>query len=82
MKKDEFELYENCIMCNAETTILKSTHIDFRYGYVEGVGQMCRECYLKENTNLITINSRIIIDTPNDIELGKKVREIYWNSKK
>lgn len=82
MKKDEFELYENCIMCNAETTILKSTHIDFRYGYVEGAGQMCRECYLKENRNLITINGRIIIDTPNDAELGKKVREIYWNSKK
>ena len=80
--KDEFDIYEKCIMCNAETTVLKTTHIDFRYGYVDGAGQLCRDCYIKEDRNLITINSRLIIDTPNDIELGKKVRQIYWESKK
>ena len=69
-------------MCGVETTTLKTTHVDFRYGYVDGAGQLCRECYIKEDRNLITINSRMIIDTPNDIELGKKVREIYWDSKK
>jgi hypothetical protein len=76
------ELYETCIMCGKETTTLKTTHVDFRYGYVEGAGQMCRECYLGENRNLITVNSRIILDTPNDSELGAKVREMYWESKK
>jgi hypothetical protein len=80
MKK--LELYETCVMCGVETTTLKTTHVDFRYGYVDGAGQLCRECYIKEDRNLITINSRMIIDTPNDIELGKKVREIYWESKK
>jgi hypothetical protein len=75
------KLYEDCIMCSKETTILKSTHIDFRYGYVEGAGQLCRECYLGEDRNLITINSRTILDTPNDAELGAKVREMYWDSK-
>ena len=79
---EKLELYEKCIMCNAETTVLKTTHIDFRYGYVDGAGQLCRDCYIKEDRNLITINNRLIIDTPNDIELGKKVREIYWESKK
>jgi len=74
-------IYETCIMCSKETTILKSTHIDFRYGYVEGAGQMCRECYMGENRNLITINSRTILDTPNDAELGAKVRQVYWDSK-
>ena len=79
---EKLELYEKCIMCNAETTILKTTHVDFRYGYVDGAGQLCRECYLNETRNLITVNSRIILDTPNDAELGKKVRQIYWDSKK
>jgi hypothetical protein len=79
---EKLELYEKCVMCGVETTILKTTHIDFRYGYVEGAGQLCRECYLGEDRNLITINSRMILDTPNNAELGEKVRQIYWESKK
>ena len=75
-------IYEMCIMCSKETTTLKTTHIDFRYGYVDGAGQLCRECYLGEDRNLITINSRTILDTPNDTELGAKVRQAYWDSKK
>ena len=35
-----------------------------------------------EDRNLITVNSRKILDTPNDAELGAKVREMYWESKK
>ena len=81
-QKDEFDMFEECIMCGVETTVLKTTHIDFRYGYVEGAGQLCRDCYLKEDRNLITVNSRTIIDTPNDSELGAKVRLMYWDSKK
>lgn len=76
-----YNLYETCVMCSKETTILKSTHIDFRYGYVEGAGQLCRECYMGENRNLITIEGRTILDTPNDTELGAKVRQVYWDSK-
>jgi hypothetical protein len=79
---EKLELYEKCVMCGVETTILKTTHIDFRYGYVDGAGQLCRECYLGEDRNLITINSRMILDTPNNAELGEKVRQIYWESKK
>ncbi|NBU81986.1 MAG: hypothetical protein EBS55_10105 [Flavobacteriaceae bacterium] len=79
---EKLELYEKCVMCGVETTTLKESHIDFRYGYVEGAGQLCRECYLSENRNLITINSRMILDTPNNTELGQKVRQIYWDSKK
>jgi len=81
-QKDEFDIYETCVMCGEETTTLKTTHVDFRYGYVEGAGQLCRECYMGENRNLITIEGRTILDTPNDAELGAKVRELYWESKK
>ena len=41
---ENLDIYEKCIMCGKETTILKTTHVDFRYGYVDGAGQMCREC--------------------------------------
>ena len=78
----EIRLGAGAVVCGEETAVLKTTHIDFRYGYVDGAGQLCRDCYLKEDRNLITINSRTILDTPNDAELGKKVREIYWESKK
>jgi hypothetical protein len=81
-QKDEFDIYETCVMCGEETTTLKTTHVDFRYGYVEGAGQLCRQCYMGENRNLITVEGRTILDTPNDSELGAKVRELYWESKK
>jgi hypothetical protein len=81
-QKDEFDIYETCVMCGEETTTLKTTHVDFRYGYVEGAGQLCRQCYMGENRNLITVEGRTILDTPNDAELGAKVRELYWESKK
>ena len=76
------DIYEDCIMCGCKTETLKTTHIDFRYGYVEGAGQLCRECYMNENRNLITVEGRTILDTPNDTELGAKVRQMYWDSKK
>lgn len=37
-KMDEKDL---CVICGKETPYLKSTHIDFRIGYVEGCGQGC-----------------------------------------
>jgi hypothetical protein len=63
-----------------------------RYGYVEGAGQCCVECYnrtnniqddyitkiMKQRTTLITISAEDILNTPNDQELGAKVRQKYW----
>lgn len=37
--------YERCVLCGAMTDIPCSEHIDLRYGYVEGAGQLCRSCY-------------------------------------
>lgn len=79
---EKFDMFETCIQCGVETDTLKTTHIDFRIGYVEGAGQLCRECYMNTSRNLITVDERTILDTPNDIELGKKVRRMYWESKK
>jgi hypothetical protein len=84
---------EICILCGKETNVDTNTHIDYRYGYVEGAGQCCKECYNKTNNNteedyvtktmrnrttLITISAEDILSTPNDMELGAKVRQRYW----
>lgn len=82
---------EICILCGKETNIDINTHIDLRYGYIEGAGQCCRECFTKTNndystkimkqrTTLITISGEDILRTPNDQELGAKVRKMYWEA--
>ncbi len=35
---------EYCVTCGAETKYKKSDHIDYRYGYIEGAGQLCFKC--------------------------------------
>ena len=42
--ESEFEI---CALCHAETTVKKSTPIDQREGYVSGIGQLCKKCFLK-----------------------------------
>jgi hypothetical protein len=85
---------EICIQCGKETNVDINTHIDMRYGYVEGAGQCCVECYnrtnniqddyitkiMKQRTTLITISAEDILNTPNDQELGAKVRQKYWDT--
>ena len=41
------EIYEICIICKKITDVEKTTHIDFRFGYIDGAGQLCRECAKK-----------------------------------
>ena len=35
---------EKCVACGARTNYSKQDPIDYRYGYVEGVGQFCFKC--------------------------------------
>ena len=36
---------DKCVICYEESLYDKEEHIDFRIGYVEGVGQHCLDCY-------------------------------------
>ena len=36
---------EKCISCGKETQYDEFEHIDHRYFYIEGVGQLCCACY-------------------------------------
>lgn len=71
---------DKCVMCHNETEYELSTHIDLRRGYVEGMGQLCFTCYTGNSRNQIVIDYRTIIDTPNDSELGSKIRKLFLES--
>lgn len=38
---------ESCILCNVDTLVPVTKHIDYRDFYVEGAGQLCKACYEK-----------------------------------
>ena len=39
--------FEHCVLCRKVASIDKNTHIDLRDNYIEGIGQLCRDCYHK-----------------------------------
>ena len=41
---EEFE-FETCVLCGETTDIPIYLHINMRYNYVDGCGQLCKECY-------------------------------------
>lgn len=69
---------DKCVLCGVETPYEFETHVDYRYGYIEGAGQLCKACYDRgTERRQILIPADIIYNTPNDMELGAKVRLIY-----
>ena len=77
MKKD------HCILCGVETIYDESTHVDMRLGYIEGAGQLCPKCYEAGTyRNHILVPEWLVENTPNNQELGSKVRLLYFESKK
>ena len=38
------EEYDVCVSCGNPTSYKKTDNIVFRYGYIEGAGQLCFEC--------------------------------------
>lgn len=80
---------EKCVICGVDTSYRFRTPIDFRYNYVEGAGQLCPKCGSKDeepialdsHRNLFTVSEYTVLSTPNDQELGNKVRQLYWESK-
>ena len=44
---EETGVKDRCVVCDCETPFDINEHIDFRMGYIEGVGQLCLNCYDK-----------------------------------
>jgi len=36
---------DKCVNCKRETLYNKEEHVDYRLGYIEGVGQLCLNCW-------------------------------------
>ena len=43
--QEEAKEIELCIICGTETKFKKGDDITFRYGYIEGSGQLCFTCH-------------------------------------
>jgi hypothetical protein len=44
LRQPPFDLdveYDNCVLCGKVSPYTRSTHIDYRIGYIEGAGQGC-----------------------------------------
>lgn len=71
---------DRCVMCDKPTIYDMTDHIDVRIGYVEGCGQLCLDCYEHPaSSRNIEIPKSLIVNTPNDMELGSKIRKIYFD---
>ena len=69
---------DTCILCGIETQYERDVNIEYRNGYIEGAGQLCSECWDKgTNRTSLLIPASTIKNTPNDMELGKLVRQLY-----
>ena len=83
-------MVDKCISCGSDTAYDVETHIDFRTNYVEGAGQLCNNCAAldrryPESPNMdhlrhVLVSVHTITSTPNDQELGAKVRQAYWEN--
>ena len=73
---------ETCVLCGVETPYKRSTHIDHRIGYIEGAGQLYKSCYNRGTSREhLAIPTYLITDTPNDQELGAKIRKFYYDNR-
>jgi len=80
-QKPESNPIEKCVLCGTDTQYRFHDHVDMRIGYVEGCGQMCSKCYNKgTDRRHLAVPMSTIYDTPNDAELGSKIRQLYWEN--
>lgn len=70
---------EKCVICGEVTPYDVNTHIDQRRSYVEGVGQLCRSCYTGDSS--VCVPDSVVMGTPNDQDLGGKIRSLFWKKK-
>jgi hypothetical protein len=70
---------EKCVMCGVETQYDFNTNVNLRYGYIDGMGQLCKSCFNDDHpSDIMCIPKSLIKSTPNDIELGEKIRKLFY----
>lgn len=66
---------DTCVICGKESPYNLNDHVDYRIGYIDGSGQGCFQPNVCKKT--ISIDIELIKTTPNDFDLGKKVRDLF-----
>lgn len=59
---------DKCISCDMQTEYEYETHIDLREFYIEGAGQLCKQCYEEVYVNRARIAS--IDEDSNAVQSG------------
>lgn len=70
-----------CAFCGNETEYDVNIPIEYRNSYVEGIGQICKECDSDNVDNILCIPKSFILKTPNDEELGQKIRRFLYKNR-
>jgi len=78
---------DKCITCGKETPYHLDVNIEYRSHYIEGTGQLCKECWdgtfpTTEDERIFLVPESMIKETPNDQMLGESVRRMYNQSTK
>lgn len=82
-EKKLVQTHENdlCVLCGKDSGINKSTHVDFRYHYVEGAGQLCSECYnVAQEREMVCVPKNYFKRYPNNYDLGEKLRSFFYEN--
>ena len=46
LNKEKYNsMFENCVLCNKELNVRKDLDINQRLYYIEGAGQLCKDCF-------------------------------------
>ena len=51
LKMEEDLEKENCVCCDEQTQVKKNENVNNRNFYIEGVGQLCSECFFNVHKN-------------------------------
>lgn len=54
-KQPRIDIYERCVLCWELTDVPKRMPISLRDNYIEGQGQLCRDCYYRLLKNSLLI---------------------------
>jgi hypothetical protein len=73
---------DKCILCGEDSNYDSNVHIDYRIGYIEGAGQLCSVCHKQgEEDAFFKVPKSFVLNNPNDMDLGYKVRSYYRKDK-
>ena len=76
------ETTEKCIVCNGPTQYKISDNIDYRLHYIEGAGQLCPDCFAKEEKKITSTPKKVHKATTTAKKAKTKAKSLTKKAKK